>query len=164
MKEVIAYKAFFEGLTNQIDNVHHEIGKEYSVEGDIEWMGNGYHMCEDPEDCFFYLKPSKAKVELTLVRGFGDLYSVDTGYKAYDDRNGIAYVCRCMEVLKVFTREEIIEIGLNLIGSRLEKFIERFPLTEEEALLFKEKFKDEYTINRNLISEKIDSYQKKLSR
>ena len=164
MKEVIAYKAFFENLTNQIDDINYEVGKEYSVEGDIQWMENGFHMCKEPEDCFFYLKPSKAKVELTLVRGFGDLYSLDTGHKAYDDRNGIAYVCRSMEILKVFSREEIVEIGLNLLGHRLEKFIERFPLTKEEALLFKEKFKDEYTYYRKPMTEKIDDYQKKLSK
>ena len=159
-KEIIAYKAFFKGLVNNLDNINYEIGKIYTVDRPLQYTKSGFHMCKDPEDCFKFLKPSKAQVDLTLVKGFGNMYEIDAGEHSTDDRLGYVYICQKMEILKVLTREEIIDIGLNLLGYRLEKFIEEFPLTKEEALLFKEKFKNEKDMRGNkTYPDLIDYYQ-----
>ena len=159
-KEVIAYKAFFKGLVNHLDNTNYKIGNIYVTKDKLQYTKGGFHMCKDPEDCFKFLKPSRAEVELTKVRGFGNIYTVDAGENSADDRLGYVYICQKMEILKILTREEIIDIGLNLLGYRLEKFIEEFPLTKEEALLFKEKLKNKTCIRDNRsYPEIIDYYQ-----
>ena len=98
--EVIAYKAFFKGLKNNLDGITYEIGKEYTTKDKIQYMKGGFHMCEKPEDCFRFLRPSEAEVELALVKGYGNMYGFDAGYRAYDDTLGYIYICEKMQILR----------------------------------------------------------------
>ena len=164
-EEVIAYKAFFKGLKNNLDGIDYEVGKEYITKDKIQYMKGGFHMCEKPEDCFRFLRPTEAEVDLTLVKGYGNMYGFDAGYRAYDDTIGYIYVCEKMEILKVFTRQEILKMALNMSSLRLQVLISLYPFTEEEAEIIKNNYKaeeagDPFSI-RNTINEKIDYYQKK---
>lgn len=140
--EIIAYKAFFKGLVNGMDGVEYEIGIPYTTKDNLQYKKGGFHMCQQFEDCFKYLKPTEAEVELALVKGFGHYYSFDAGGNmAYDDTLGYIYICEKMEILKVFTRREIINLALDLDPIRMNEFIWNYPLTEEEIEIIKEKYK-----------------------
>ncbi len=136
--EIIAYKAFDEGLVNRYGEKF-EIGKIYNVQGKVKWgnNGNGFHMCKNPENCFRYFDSESC--ELTLVRGFGEMIHYDDEYNAYYDM----YVCQGMEILKVLTHEEIIALALNLYTYRIKNFLRTFKLTKEEIEIFKEVYKQE---------------------
>lgn len=163
--EIIAYKAFFKGLKNGIDNVDYQVGKTYMTKDHLQYMKGGFHMCENPEDCFRFLRPSMTDVDLTLVRGFGHMYGFDAGFRAYDDTIGYIYICEKMEILKVFTREEIIDMALNFSSYRLETFLSLYPLTKEEAEYLKENCKEKiiyntYSGQTKTVSDMVDHYQK----
>lgn len=140
--EVISYKAFFKGLKNNLDGIKYEVGKTYITKDKLQYMKGGFHMCEKPEDCFKFLRATETDVELALVRGFGNMYGFDAGYRAYDDSLGYIYVCEKMEILRVFTREEILEMALQMNPIRLNIFLSVYPLTEQEAEIIRKCYKD----------------------
>ena len=53
--KIIAYK----GMNSKMQclGMQYEVGKEFSVDGDIECCGNGLHACERPLDVFGYYAP-----------------------------------------------------------------------------------------------------------
>ena len=53
--KVIAYKGMNSKM--QCCGMQYEVGKEFSVDGDIECCGNGLHACERPLDVFGYYAP-----------------------------------------------------------------------------------------------------------
>lgn len=53
--KVIAYKGMNSKM--QCRGMQYEVGKEFSVDGDIECCGNGLHACERPLDVFGYYAP-----------------------------------------------------------------------------------------------------------
>ncbi len=130
--EVIAYKAFFKGLTNDFDDIQYEIGKPYTTKDRLQYLSGGYHMCEQFEDCFKFYLVTETEVDLAQVRGFGNMISFDAGEGKYDDSLGFMYICEKMEILKVLTRKEILELALELNELRLKQFLLFYPLTEEE--------------------------------
>ncbi len=166
--EVIAFKAFFKGLKNNLDGINYEIDKEYITKDPIQYMKGGFHMCEKPEDCFRFLKPTKAEVELALVKGYGDMYGFDAGFRAYDDTLGYIYVCEKMKILKVYTREEILNMALEMSPLRLEILLALYPITEKEANIIKEKYEtfkiEDPFLKKELILQKVDYYQKKYTK
>ena len=137
-KEIIAYKAFDEGLVNRYGDKF-EVGKIYRVNGDIKWgnYGNGFHMCLYPENCFRYFDTSQ-KIDLALVRGFGQMQCYDDEYNAYYNM----YVCEGMEILKIYTREEVLDMMLSLDGDRLKRFLITNGLSIAEVEMFRDVFKD----------------------
>ncbi len=151
-KEVIGYKVFYNGLINRYGKKF-DIGKEYRVNGQIQWgnHGNGFHMCSYPEDCFRYFE-SDDDLVLTKVRGFGHMYCVDDEYYGYYDM----YVCEGIEILYVYSREELIEMMLN----SYEWSVERFLITHSLSSMEIEKFKEAYK-HADDILRCIDYYQEK---
>lgn len=163
--EVIAFKAFFKGLKNNLDGIDYQIGKEYKTTNDLQYMKRGFHMCEKPEDCFRFLRPVETEVELALVKGYGKMYGFDAGYRAYDDTIGYIYITEKMEILKVFTREEIINMAVDMPPIRLDVFLYLYPITEEEANYLKKHYKYEdlghfWGKPEKNVSELIDHHQK----
>ncbi|MCI9084358.1 MAG: hypothetical protein HFH46_01905 [Bacilli bacterium] len=136
--EIFAYKVFYNGLVNRY-GYQFETLKEYRVKGKIQWgnHGNGFHMCSYPEDCFRYFDRYD-DIVLTRVRGFGDLYSVDDEYFGYYDM----FVCEGMEILKIYTREEVLDMMLSLDGDRLKRFLITNGLSIAEVEMFRDVFKD----------------------
>ena len=53
--KIIAYKGMNSKM--QCRGMQYEVGKEFSVDGDIECCGNGLHACERPLDVFNYYAP-----------------------------------------------------------------------------------------------------------
>ena len=162
-EEIIAYKAFFKGLTNHIDGIQYEVGKIYVTEDKLQYMQGGFHMCEKPEDCFRFLRATETDVDLTLVKGFGNVYGFDAGYRAYDDTIGYIYISEKIEILKLFTRKEIIDMATEMTPSRLTIFLRLYPLTPEEAEYLKNNYKKLqylWDIEQNSIPELVDYYQK----
>lgn len=53
--KIIAYKGMDSKM--QCRGMQYEVGKEFSVDGDIECCGNGLHACECPLDVFDYYAP-----------------------------------------------------------------------------------------------------------
>lgn len=140
-EEIIAYKAFKQGLINRY-GTKFEPKKRYKITGKVKWgnTGNGFHMCTYPEDCFRYVDSQEAV--LTLVKGFGEKTKINDEYYGYYDM----YVCEGMEIQKILTREEIIQIGLNLYSYRATKFLKTFKLTKQEIEIFKEVYKQDISI------------------
>ena len=53
--KIIAFKGMDSKM--QCRGMQYEVGKEFSVDGDIECCGNGLHACERPLDVFGYYAP-----------------------------------------------------------------------------------------------------------
>ncbi len=164
-EEIIAYKVFFKGLKNNLDGINYEIGKEYQTTSDLQYMKSGFHMCKNPEDCFRFIRPVETDVDLALVRGFGKTYGFDAGYKSYDDTLGYIYITEKMEILKVLTREEILDLAIKMSPISLKTFLDLYPITPEESDYLKDNYiyQDVSNVFGNSIrtaSDLIDRYQK----
>src|SRR5574344_407280 len=55
----------------------YEIGKEYSLEGELEICRNGFHFCENPFDCLKYYDNIKGDKRLFLVEALGIVVNGD---------------------------------------------------------------------------------------
>lgn len=53
--KIIAYKGMDSKM--QCRGMQYEVGKEFSVDGEIECCGNGLHACERPLDVLGYYPP-----------------------------------------------------------------------------------------------------------
>lgn len=143
--EVLGYKCFNEDLTNRY-GIKFDIGKKYSISGDIKYglNGNGFHMCKNFEDTLRYFDAFNDLVSICLVKGSGDIVYTFDDYNEYYD----LYCVRNLEILKLLSRKEIINMGLNLKGPRLERFLSSIKLTSNEIILFQTKFeKDSFILN-----------------
>lgn len=133
----IGYKAFDKGLVDMFGNPR-ELNHVYSVDGPILWNsthgGNGYHFCTYLEDCFCYFDGFEKDIELTIVRGSGDMIQYDDEYRG----NFEMFVSRNIEILKVLSRKEVIEYFLERKNhlETFRKFIYGYPLSIEERSLF----------------------------
>ena len=133
------YKAFNVDLTNRYGSSF-EVGKRYSVDANAVFgnHGNGFHFCKNIEDTFRYFPAIEEKISVCLVKGTGEIAIYEDEYNGYYDM----YSSENIEIIKQLTRDEIIEIGLNLNSLRVCRFIQCFKLNNEEIELFKEKFFD----------------------
>ena len=153
--EKIGYKCFNADMTNRY-GMKLEVGKTYQTNSKIKFGndGHGFHFCKNIEDTFRYFDAMNDEVAVCLVKGTGDIDEYKDDYYGYYDM----YSAENIEILKQLTREEIIEIGLNLTGERVRRFISGFRLTEGEIELFREKFKSSISVQKT-----IDYYQFKKS-
>lgn len=68
--KIIAYKGMDSKM--QCRGMQYEVGKEFSVDGDIECCGNGLHACERPLDVFGYYAPGTGSRYFRVTQS-GDL-------------------------------------------------------------------------------------------
>lgn len=151
MKEIIkGYKCFYKGLINLYDEKF-ETNKLYITSGNIKYGidGNGFHMCKNIEDTLRFFDKNK-ELEICKVIGFGNFDKHEDNYYDYYDM----YSVEKLYISKILTREEIINIALNLPEIRLKRFIQGFLLNEEEINKLKNKFN-----NNNIILNYIAYYQ-----
>ena len=158
---IIGYKCFKKGLINNY-NEKFELGKIYSVTGPIKAgvHGNGYHICTNIEDTFRYID-NKNGIDVCLVCGFGDKDLLEDEYNGYYDM----YAVEKFMILKILSREEIINIWLNLVEYRLLRFIEGYKLLESEKNIFKQKYKNQEWIMNAIAyyqDNDLEIYQRKL--
>ena len=128
---IIGYKALNEDFTNRY-GTKYEIGTIYQALGEVKWgnNGNGFHLCTHIEDCYRYVDANDSI--MTEVIGFGNMKKYDDEYYGYYDM----YVCEYMRIIRVISREEIINMMLNTYAERKNRFIRDFNLTEDELKLF----------------------------
>lgn len=139
--EKYGYKIFFKGLINLFGE-QVELNHKYSVEGPLKWGGssqdgNGFHFCTYLEDCLVFLNNSiNEEIDIALVRASGDMIEYWNDYSGSYEM----FVARNMEIVKVLSREEIINHILthNHLHT-IEKFIRGYRLTEEEISIFKDR-------------------------
>ena len=140
--EIFGYKCFNKDLTNNYGKKF-SVGKIYITSGAIKFgnNGNGFHLCKNIEDTFRYFDTEEG-VNICEVIGRGNYKKYNDNYNGYYDM----YCVEQLEILKLLSREEIINIGLNLTDIRALRFVSTFHLTEEEINLFKEKYKDSTSV------------------
>lgn len=127
------YKAFNTDITNRYGKKF-ELGKVYHADGKISWgtEGNGFHFCTNLEDCFRYFDSERCV--MTEIIGYGKMKKYDDEYYDYYDM----YVSEYIKIIKLLTREEIINEMLLVNKNRQNRFFRDFKLTNEEMKLFKE--------------------------
>lgn len=110
------YKAFNADLTNRY-GIPFEEGKKYSVNGHAVFgnHGNGFHFCERLEDTLRYFDAMDGEVLFAEVVGSGDIVEYSDEYYGYYDM----YAATEIEVLRVLTREDIINMYLSVPGYRM---------------------------------------------
>ena len=130
---VTGYKAF-DSKTNNRYGKHFEEKKVYSVDGTIKFgnTGNGYHMCSRLEDTLRYFDMNDEFV-IGEVIGFGDVVTYEDEYNGYYDM----YAARKIYIKRFLKREEIIKMMLNVNENRAFRFVQFFPLTDEEKEMFR---------------------------
>lgn len=115
------------------------LGENYHIDGEIKYGTNGcgYHFCLHPEDTLKYVETFSRNFTLARIKASGVIK------ESFDRYNGVfdIYVASDLEVLSYLTEEEIFEIGLNLSPDRVKRFLQLYPLTEEEKEIFKQKYK-----------------------
>lgn len=131
--EIYGYKCFNEDLTNRY-GMQFEVGKKYKVNGNIKFGndGNGFHFCKNMEDTFRYFDAMNEEVSVCLVKGSGEIKEHFDNYYGYYDM----YATEEIEILKKLSREEIINIGINLDEVRAKRFVSLFKLSKIEKELF----------------------------
>ncbi|MBQ6282184.1 MAG: hypothetical protein IJK66_01445 [Bacilli bacterium] len=158
--ELFGYKCFNANGKNRY-GIDIREGIIYSTDKDVRYGndGHGYHFCTNMEDTFRFFKSDKSNlcedIFICEVRAFGEIrereqdrvVEVDDGYYGL-------YAAQNLEILKILTREEIIEYGLNLSPDRTVRFVSGLKLSDEEIERFREKYKASYIVN-----DAIDYYQ-----
>lgn len=141
--EIKGYKCFNKDFTNRY-GVKFSVGQIYVASGIIKFgnNGNGFHLCKNIEDSFRYVDTTNFVV--CEVIGSGEYVEYSDEYNGYYDM----YSVEKLEIIKELSREEIIDIGLNLHPVRAQRFLSTLKLTEEEIDIFKTKFKN----NKNIMN------------
>lgn len=152
MNKIEGYKSFNKGLITNYNDVL-EVGKKYTIAGEIKYHQNGYHFCKHLEDTLRYCDAMNEEVDICKVIGSGD---IDEGY---DDYYGYYYLYAAseLEIVKKLTREEIMDImidPINVPDLRIKRFIEGYKLTNDEI----ERIISVYP--SSLVKEVIDYYQR----
>ena len=161
---VFGYKCFNKDLTNRY-GFKFDVGKTYGVSGEIKFgiNGNGFHMCKNIEDTFRYYDAMEGEVSVCEVIGLGEFVSLYDEYNGYYDM----YSVEMIEIIRLLSREDIIEMALNFSEERVIRFIQLYRLTSSEIILFKEKFKKYSRVIDNIIYYQegdMDIFSRKLIR
>ena len=130
---IMGYKAF-DSKTNNRYGMHFEESKVYKVDGEVKFgtCGNGYHMCSRLEDTLRYVDTNDDFV-IAEVIGFGDMVLSEDEYNGYYDM----YAVRNIYIKKILSRDEIIKMMLNVNENRAFRFVQFYPLSDEEKEMFK---------------------------
>jgi len=151
--EIYGYKCFNGNGKNRYGKEIKE-GTIYTTDKEVRYGndGHGHHFCEHLEDTFRFFASDDSNlcedIRICKVRGFGIIrereqdrvVEIDDGYYGL-------YAAENLEIIKVLTREEIIEYGLNLYPERAARFVSGLKLTGEEIERFREKFKKSVLVN-----------------
>lgn len=151
---LVGYKSFNKGLVNNYGKPF-EIGKTYSTTGPIIAgnNGKGFHMCEHMEDTFrYFYEEGKGDFDVCLVRGSG---LSDYKYDEYYDYE--MYAFQTMEIIRLLTREEIVNYGIDLRDNRFRKYISTIRLNSEEIERFEKRLLETH---RLMELQHLDYYQK----
>lgn len=138
MTDIIrGYKAFNKDMTNRY-NLPFEEGKTYIAHGPLAFgnKGNGFHFCKRLEDTLLYFPGMEEEIKIASVTSFGEVKEYWDDYYGYYDM----YSARKLSIDKILTREEIINMYLDLWDERVVRFLAGFKLNEKEIELFRLKY------------------------
>jgi len=115
---------------------------------------DGFHFCKNIEDTFIFFRYTD-EASIYQVCGSGNIVTYENDYYGVYD----IYAVEKLKILKEITREEIINYFLdfnsNFCSDRLLRFIQLFPLNEDEIKLFSKNFQKQDRVIRY-----INYYQK----
>ena len=152
------FKCFNQGLiTNYNEKLN--VNKIYFAKDEIKYSKNGYHMCVNLEDTLRFFNSFSNPVDIAKVIGFGKTDRYDDEYNDFYEM----YAVEFLEIIKVLSREEIIEYAKKLPDYRLIRFISLYKLTDEEIILFKKLFCNNNDILNTILyyqENKTDVYEK----
>lgn len=129
MEEIIGYKAYNKGLINQF-NEHFEVGKEYTIPKETKWQNSGFHFSKNMEDVLRYYNGFD-DIDICVVMGYGNIRSCYDSYYDYE-----TYLADNIKIIRVLTRQEIIDYARQLPEDRLCRFITGYKLTDDEREYF----------------------------
>ena len=129
---IYGYKGLKKGNMTHFGDVLEE-GVTYSVEGPLKVglrngeEGNGYHMCEYLSDVFRFFPNEKPII--AFVEGS------DENIEYSDDYYGNLgmHVCRSIKILKILSREEVIDTILDSGEMNIVNYLRTDKLNEEET-------------------------------
>jgi len=155
------YKCFNKDFTNTYGDKF-TINHVYSTSDklSLEVGGNGFHYCKNLEDTLRYFDAMNEEVIICEVIGSGEILTTCDEYNGYYD----IYIAERIEIIKVLTREEIIEMMLNANFFRANRFIQCFKLTETEIEKFKEVFSNKITVLKTIDYYQNSEYIKRLKK
>ncbi len=137
-KPIFGFKAFNKGLIDNYGNKY-EVLKHYHFSGDVKFQKGGFHFCENIEDVLRYYTSFEKDIEICFVKGYGIISSFEDDYYGYYNM----YASSDFKILKVLTKEEILDIILNTNEKRICRFISLYKLTEEEIDIILNKYNTE---------------------
>jgi len=140
---VFGFKCFDKGLVNSY-GVKFEEGKIYETCGEIKFglWGNGYHMCKNIEDTLRYFDGMNMDVDICSVLGMGNIDIYNDDYNGYYDM----YSVEKIKIIKLLTRDEIIDMVLSLNEFRVMRFLQGYRLDDSEIALFLDKFNNNMNV------------------
>ena len=126
MNKIKGFKAYI-NMMDQFGNKY-ELDKEYSQSGDIKFGASGYHFCAHIADVFRYYDGHDENINICEVEGSGKINKYDDEYNEYFDM----YSCSNLKILKILSRQEIIDESLHENIYQVLRLIQGFKLTDEE--------------------------------
>lgn len=147
------YKVFDKGLINSY-GVKFEEKQSYQVDTSLRSIkygnqGYGFHFVKRLEDGLRYFDGLNQEIDIAKVIALGEVKEFYDDYYGYYD----LYVTDCLYIDHILSRNEIMDYIIKQPFPRIERFIQRYRLTEEEIDIIIEK----NAILR--ISQAIDYYQ-----
>ena len=145
---IFGYKCFDKGLINRY-GFKYEVGKSYHNNNTLKFgnNGNGFHMCLNLEDTLRYFDAWNKDVDICYVLGYGDYIKYDDEYYGYYDM----FVFENIKILKLLSREDIINYALRLNEIRVQRFLSSIKLSENENKLFLEKYNKSSDVKKRIL-------------
>lgn len=132
--EMEGYKILTEDLKNKYGQTFLP-GNIYTTKNEIHigTDGHGFHFSPRFEDAFKYLEAFTREISIVRVKASGKIC------ETYDRFHGgeNVYACSQIEILSILTEEEILTLALSLHPRGVQRFLQHYPLTEEEKIIFK---------------------------
>ena len=122
----MGYKAF-NNMQDRFGNTY-QLDVVYEVVGPVKFRKNGFHFCKNIEDVFRYYDGFDDNTVVCRVVGFGELDEYDDEMHEYFDM----YSSSKLRILKVLSRNEILQTVLNNGVVSMLRFISGYKLTDEE--------------------------------
>lgn len=137
------YKALEQGLINRY-GFQYEVGKTYTLDGDLKWKKNGFHFCTYPEDTLRYVDAWNNEIEIVSVEGSGELEKFNDEYYGFFDM----YASSIMTIKRIVPREEVFETILSSNNiDRIKRYITLMKLSNNEINVIRDNYPE---LNRTI--------------
>ncbi len=148
MNKVIGYKAF-NNMQDRFGNSY-QLDVTYEVSGPVKFRKNGFHFCKNIEDVFRYYDGFDDNTIVCLVEGFGELDEYEDEMNEYFDM----YSSSKLKILKILSRDEVLQIALSNGVISMLRFISGYKLTDEEINIILDRY------HETLVEDYISYYQR----